>query len=106
QAWGFVTNFRITVAILSTVAIVCMLMPTFTIDEKTYATMEPSTIGVWESLSKTFKNRQFQIFIASDVLYWIGLTIFQTGMPFYITELMGFDASMTFFLFAGMTVIS
>lgn len=46
QAWGFVTNFRITVAILSTVAIVCMLMPTFTIDEKTYATMEPSTIGV------------------------------------------------------------
>ncbi|WP_418969226.1 MFS transporter [Alloscardovia omnicolens] len=104
--WGYVTNFRVTVGILSCIAIICMLVPTFTIDEKTYATMEPSTIGVWESLSKTFKNRQFQIFIGSDVLYWIGLTIFQTGMPFYITQLMGFDASMTFFLFAGMTIIS
>ncbi|TCD54387.1 MFS transporter [Alloscardovia theropitheci] len=106
QNWGYVTNFRITIGILSIIAIVCMLVPTFTIDEKTYAHMEPSSSNVWESLGKTFKNHQFQIFIASDVLYWIGLTIFQTGMPFYITELMGFNDSMTFVFFAGMTVLS
>lgn len=103
---GYANQFRITVGILSTVAIICMLVPTFTIDEKKYAKTEPSTIGVWESLSKTYKNRDFQIFISSDVLYWIGLTMFQTGMPFYITQLMGFDDSMTFVFFAGMTVLS
>lgn len=103
---GYANQFRITVGILSVVAIICMLVPTFTIDEKKYAKMEPSTIGVWESLSKTFSNHDFQIFIGSDVLYWIGLTMFQTGMPFYITQLMGFDDSMTFVFFAGMTVLS
>ncbi|MFC0265961.1 MFS transporter [Alloscardovia macacae] len=106
HSWGYATNFRVTVGILSAVAIACMLVPTFTIDEKRYADVTPSTIGMWESLSKTFTNREFQIFISSDVLYWIGLTMFQTGMPFYITQLMGFDDSMTFVFFAGMTVLS
>jgi GPH family glycoside/pentoside/hexuronide:cation symporter len=32
--------------------------------------------------------------------------MFQTGMPFYVTSLMGLDESMNFVLFAGMTVIS
>ncbi len=106
QSLGYANSFRITVGILSIIAIICMLVPTFTIDEKKYAKMEPSTIGVWESLSNTFKNHDFQIFISSGVLYWIGLTMFQTGMPFYITQLMGFDDSMTFVFFAGMTVLS
>jgi GPH family glycoside/pentoside/hexuronide:cation symporter len=44
--------------------------------------------------------------VGSDVLYWIALTMFQTGMPFYITVLMGFDDSMTFVLFAVMTLLS
>ncbi|MFD0704478.1 MFS transporter [Alloscardovia venturai] len=103
---GYASSFRITVGILSFIAIICMLVPTFTIDEKKYAKMEPSTIGVWESLSKTFTNHDFQIFICSDVLYWIGLTMFQTGMPFYITKLMGFNDSMAFVFFASMTALS
>ena len=32
--------------------------------------------------------------------------MFQTGMPFYVTSLMGLDESMNFVLFAGMTLVS
>ena len=55
---------------------------------------------------KTFANKQFQVFEISDILYWVAITMFQTGMPFYVTSLMGLDESMNFVLFAGMTVIS
>ena len=44
--------------------------------------------------------------MASDILYWLGLTLFQTGLSFFITVLMGLDAGMTFPLFALMTAMS
>ncbi len=103
---GSVGSFRMTIGILACVAVVCMLVPTFAIDEHKYAITTPSTTPTFKSLGKTFSNREFRTFVASDVLYWISLTMFQTGLPFYITELMGLDDSMTFVLFALMTLIS
>ena len=105
-ALGVTNAFRITVGFFAVIAIVCMLIPSFAIDEHTYAVTQPSTSGMGASLKKTFKNKQFRTFVGSDVLYWIALTMFQTGLPFYITELMGLDDGMTFVLFAIMTVIS
>ena len=103
---GVAWAYRITVAILATVAVILMLVPAFGIDENLYAETEPSTTPMGESVVKTFKNRDFQVFELSDVLYWVSITMFQTGMPFYITSLMGLPDSMNFVLFAGMTVIS
>ncbi|MBO4365841.1 MAG: MFS transporter [Eggerthellaceae bacterium] len=103
---GSVGSFRVTIAILAAVAMVCMLVPTFAIDEHTYADTTPSTTPTFRSLAKTFSNGQFRTFVCSDVLYWIALTMFQTGLPFYITELMGLDDAMTFPLFALMTIVS
>lgn len=104
--FGSVGGFRITVGILSAFAVVCMLVPSFAIDEHAYAVTQPSQTGTLGSLAKTFKNKQFRTFVESDILYWIALTMFQTGLPFYITELMGLDDGMTFPLFALMTLIS
>ncbi len=103
---GFTNAFRLTVGILSVVAVICMMIPTFLIDEKTYAETTPSALDMGESLKKTFSNKQFRIFVASDVLYWIALTMFQTGLAFYITELMGLDDGMTSVFFILMTIIS
>ena len=105
-ALGIANAYRVTIAILAAIAIACMLLPPFTIDENTYAETEPSTTPMGASVIKTFKNKEFQVFEISDILYWIGLTMFQTGLPFYVTSLMGLDSSMNFVLFAGMTVIS
>lgn len=103
---GIANAYRVTIAILAAVAIACMLLPAFTIDENAYAETEPSTTPMGASVVKTFKNKDFQVFEISDVLYWVAITMFQTGMPFYVTSLMGLDESMNFVLFAGMTVIS
>ncbi len=103
---GVTNAFRATVGVLAFVAIICMLVPSFAIDEHKYAVTTPSSTPTFSSLGKTFKNKEFQTFVCSDVLYWIALTMFQTGLPFYITELMGLDDAMTFPLFALMTVAS
>ncbi len=106
-ALGAVWSFRATVGILAAVAIICMLVPAFGINEKeACGEPVPSTTPMGQSVVRTFKNREFQVFELSDVLYWVSITMFQTGLPYYITELMGFDDSMTFVFFALMTVVS
>ncbi|MBQ6585351.1 MAG: MFS transporter, partial [Coriobacteriales bacterium] len=103
---GVANSYRIAIAILATIAVACMLVPTFTIKEQDYADTTPSTSPTFASLVKTFKNKHFQTFVASDVLYWIALTMFQTGLPFYITELMKLDDGYTFLLFVLMSGVS
>ena len=106
DSMGYANSFRITVAILSAVAVICMLIPAFLIDENLYADTTPSKSSAFSSLLSTFKNKEFRTFVFSDILYWIGLTLFQTGLSFYITVLLGLDSGMTFPLFVTMTVVS
>ena len=106
DSMGYANSFRITVAILSAVAVICMLIPAFLINENLYADTTPSKSSAFSSLLSTFKNKEFRTFVFSDILYWIGLTLFQTGLSFYITVLLGLDSGMTFPLFVTMTVVS
>lgn len=103
---GYANGYRITIAILAVIAAVCMLIPAFLIKEAEYADTTPSESTAFSSLLKTFKNKEFRTFVGSDILYWIALTLFQTGLPFYITVLMGLGSDKTFILFAAMTVMS
>ncbi len=103
---GIANAFRVTVAILAVVAVACMMVPAFGIDETLYAKTEPSSTPMLESVKMTFSNHEFQVFELSDVLYWVAITMFQTGMTYYITELMGLADSLSFVFFAAMTVIS
>ncbi|HBI84898.1 MAG TPA: sodium:solute symporter [Ruminococcus sp.] len=103
---GYAGSYRLTIAILAALAAVCMLVPAFAIDENTYADTAPSKTPAFSSLAATFRNKDFRLFVCSDILYWVGLTLFQTGLSFYITVLMGLDSAMTFPLFAVMTGFS
>ena len=33
------------------------------------------------------ETREFRKFVGSDIFYWIALTMFQTGLPFFVTSL-------------------
>ena len=66
----------------------------------------PSNDDAFTSLIKTFKNHDFRIFVGSDVLYFLGLTIFQTGLPFFITSLMKLPETFTTILYVAMTLLS
>ena len=103
---GRVNAMRATFAGMAVLAFICLLVPVFTIRERDYVNSKPSEAGAFTSLAKTFKNRSFRIFVASDISYWVALTMFQTGLPFYITSLMKLDESMTTILFVLMTAFS
>ncbi|MCI1722916.1 MAG: MFS transporter [Lachnospiraceae bacterium] len=103
---GYTGSIRAAVGILAAIGVVCMLIPAFAIKEADYADTTPSDTPAFRSLAKTFSNKEFQKFVGSDVLYWIALTLFQTGLPFYITVLMKLPDSMSFALFALMTGVS
>ena len=103
---GRVTAIRITFAILALIGLAALLVPTFTINEKEYVHTVPSNDDAFTSLIKTFKNHDFRIFVGSDVLYFLGLTIFQTGLPFFITSLMKLPETFTTILYVAMTLLS
>jgi len=97
---------RITFSCIALVACILMLIPAFTIDEKKLKQVKPSQKDAFTSLKSTFKNRNFRSFVYSDVLYFTALTIFQTGLPFFVTSLMGLKESDSSTLFVLMTALS
>lgn len=105
-ALGRVTAMRITFGAISIFACICLLIPTFTIDENKLGKFTPTTENAFDSLKITFGNKDFRTFVYSDVLYFTALTIFQTGLPFFITILMGLQESATSLLFVLMTALS
>lgn len=111
--WGFmepslgrVTAMRVTFGMLAVVAFICMEVPVFAIKEKEYVNSKPSEGTALSSLIKTFRNKEFCIFVGSDIFYWIGLTMFQTGLPFFVTSLLGLSESMSTVYFVAMTALS
>ena len=96
----------ITFAILSALATVFMLIPAFGINEKEYCDAQPSNSNMFSSLGKTFKNKDFRIFVGQDIIYFFGLAMFQTGLPFFVTSLLHLPESWTTIMMGGLTVLS
>ena len=84
SAVGFGWSYRICFIVLAVIACVCMLLPTFLLNEREFVDSKPSNSNMMKSLGSTFKNREFRVFAGSDIMYWIGLTLFQTGLPFFV----------------------
>ena len=105
-AFGRVNAVRITFAIMAVIALVCMQIPVWSIHEKDYVNTVPSKDTAFSSLASTFKNGEFRKFVGSDILYWIAITMFQTGLPFFVTSLLKLPETMTTLYFVGMTGLS
>ena len=97
---------RITFAGLSILATIFMLVPAFGINEKDYCEAQPSNSNMFSSLGKTFKNKDFRIFVAQDIIYFFGLAMFQTGLPFFVTSLLHLPETMTTVMMGGLTFLS
>ena len=106
ESVGFAWSYRICFIVLAVIATVCMLLPTFLINEREFVDSEPSNANMFKSLAATFKNKDFRTFAGSDIMYWVGLTLFQTGLPFYVKVSMNIDESFTMYFLGGMTALS
>ena len=101
-----VTAIRVTFTVMALIGMACMFVPVFTIREKDYVTAVPSDAGAARSLAATFRNKDFRVFVASDVAYFLGITMFQTALPFFVTSLLKLDESMSTVYFVLMTALS
>lgn len=88
------------------IAFCCMFVPVFAIREKEYVNTVPTEDTAFRSLDAAFRNREFRKFAGSDILYWIAITMFQTGLPFFVTSLLKLPETMTTLYFVGMTALS
>lgn len=105
-ALGRVGAIRLTFTVMAAVAWLCMLVPVFCIREKEYVNAVPVQESAFHSLAATFRNGEFRKFVGSDIFYWIALTMFQTGLPFFVTSLLKLPETMTTLYFVGMTALS
>ena len=101
-----VTAIRVTFTGMSLIGMVCMFVPVFTIRERDYVTAASSQSNAMRSLAATFRNRDFRVFVASDIAYFLGITMFQTALPFFVTSLLKLDESMSTVYFVLMTALS
>lgn len=105
-ALGRVGAIRLTFTVMAAIAWLCMLVPVFCIREKGYVNTVPVQESAFHSLAATFRNGEFRKFVGSDIFYWIALTMFQTGLPFFVTSLLKLPETMTTLYFVGMTALS
>lgn len=105
-ALGRVGAIRLTFTVMAAIAWLCMLVPVFCIREKEYVNAVPVQESAFHSLAATFRNGEFRKFVGSDIFYWIALTMFQTGLPFFVTSLLKLPETMTTLYFVGMTALS
>lgn len=103
---GRVGAIRLTFTVMAAIAWLCMLVPVFCIREKEYVNTVPVQESAFHSLAATFRNGEFRKFVGSDIFYWIALTMFQTGLPFFVTSLLKLPETMTTLYFVGMTALS
>ena len=106
ESAGFAWSYRICFIVLAVIAAVCMMLPTFLLKEKDFVDTAPSNANMFKSLAATFKNKDFLTFSCSDLMYWVGLTLFQTGLPFFVKVSMNISEAFTMYFLGGMTVLS
>ena len=105
-AVGFAWSYRICFIVLAVIALVAMLLPTILLKETDFIDPKPSRENVFKSLTATFKNKDFRVFSLSDIMYWVGLTMFQTGLPYFVRVSMGFDSGLVMVFMGGMTILA
>ncbi|MCR4911713.1 MAG: MFS transporter [Bacilli bacterium] len=105
-ALGFAWSYRACFIALAAIALVGLLLPTFLLKETDFIDPKPSNENVFKSLTATFKNKDFRVFSGSDIMYWVGLTMFQTGLPYFVRVSMGFDSGMVMVFMGGMTLLA
>ena len=103
---GRIGAIRATFTVMAVIAFFCMQIPVWSIREKEYVSTVPSQDTAFSSLVSTFRNGEFRKFVGSDILYWIAITMFQTGLPFFVTSLLKLPETMTTLYFVGMTALS
>ncbi|MBU3110131.1 MFS transporter [Clostridium lacusfryxellense] len=103
MGYSMETSIRLALSILALIGLIFLLLPVFAIDEKRYCESVPSELKMIDSIKATFRNREFTVFVLSDLVYWIAITTFQASLLYYVTVLLKLPDTMfgTLFILLG-----
>ncbi len=93
QGYSYLDAFQTLIFSFSCMALVCMLIPVFFLNENKYAQQNQveNPGGFKYFFSLILKNNNLKAFVFSDLTYWLSATFIQLGIAYYITLLMGKD---------------
>ena len=100
------TAIQYAIVTLASLSFLLMLVPTFFIDERRYSRSEPTSVPLLPALRQTFRNPNFIYYVVADFSYFMGLTIINTGLLFYVTVLLGLPEALVGNLLAIMVIVS
>lgn len=83
-----VRSLQLSFAIVCVLALVFMLVPVWTIDERIYSDSQPSDIPLLQALRQTFRNPHFLYYVVADFSYFTSIMIINTGLLYYVTVLL------------------
>jgi GPH family glycoside/pentoside/hexuronide:cation symporter len=72
---------------LALLGAIAMSLPVFFIDESKYARFIPSTVSIRTALRRSFGNRNFMVFIAADLVYFMAIAVITSGLMYYVSVL-------------------
>lgn len=72
---------------LAVIALILMLIPSFTIDENRYGSTNATSLDIKTSVKAIFQNKDFKFFLMSELGYWFTNSFFQASLVYYITVL-------------------
>lgn len=85
---------------------IAMAVPVLFINEKRYAHSQPSTVSIRAALSQTLHNRNFLIFIAADLVYFMAIALITSGLMYYVKVLAGLPEEAGNMLMITMVAVS
>ena len=91
-----VEAFQQTQVLLNSAALFFMLLPALFLRENRYARQTPSEHRLRDALSIVLGNRDFRVFLTSDLMYWLSLNFIQLGISYYVTLMLGLDKTDAF----------
>jgi GPH family glycoside/pentoside/hexuronide:cation symporter len=104
--FSVVRGWQVAVGIVCAIALCFMAVPVLKIDEKQWATAQPSTMPLLASVRTVLGNPFFRFYAAADFAYFGGLAIIQTGVLFYVTVLLELEEWVSTVLLLLMVVVS
>lgn len=94
--------FQLALSVFAILALVCLYLPVVFIPENRHAKSTTSQSGSFAAIADTLKDRNFVVFLVSQLCYWIALTFIQVGIAYIAVTLLGLDKS---FASLAMTVL-
>ena len=101
-----VKAFQTVLIIFAVVSVILMYLPVIFIDENRYCEKHSSKEGSFKAVINAFKNRDFLFFTLSDLTYFLALTFIQTGISFYIIQLLELPKEMASTLMSVLFLLS